>query len=182
MNRLAVTCLDTPLGRMRVITRGDTLIAATFSMTEHQEGSVRSSIGDAEWVEVDTSKPAIAIERYFAGELTAVNDVEVDPIGTSFQRRVWRELVRIPAGEVISYGELATRVGNPKASRAVGMANGRNPIPIVIPCHRVIGADGTLTGYAGGVERKKWLLDHERRQSDLFSPPGGAGTERTVRT
>ncbi len=81
--------------------------------------------------------------------------------GTDFQRRVWSELQEIPYGETISYGELARRVGNPSAVRAVGLANGRNPITIIVPCHRVIGADGSLTGYGGGLERKAWLLDHE---------------------
>jgi methylated-DNA-[protein]-cysteine S-methyltransferase len=81
--------------------------------------------------------------------------------GTDFQRRVWSHLSDIPYGETISYGELARRVGNPKASRAVGLANGRNPVSIIVPCHRVIGADGSLTGYGGGIERKTWLLDLE---------------------
>ncbi len=81
--------------------------------------------------------------------------------GTSFQQRVWKELCAIPYGETISYGELAKRIGQPTASRAVGLANGQNPISIVVPCHRVIGADGSLTGYGGGIERKRWLLAHE---------------------
>ncbi len=81
--------------------------------------------------------------------------------GTEFQRRVWGELREIPLGETISYGELARRLGTPGASRAVGLANGRNPVSIVVPCHRVIGADGRLTGYGGGLERKAWLLRHE---------------------
>jgi methylated-DNA-[protein]-cysteine S-methyltransferase len=182
VNRLDVATLDTPLGPLRVISSVDVLLAATFSHAESHEAVIRNVHPDAKWVDVDSSAPATAIGRYFAGELSAVDDVDVDPIGTPFQILVWRELVRIPAGEVIAYGELATRVGNPTASRAVGAANGRNPIPIVIPCHRVIGADGTLTGYAGGVKRKKWLLDHERRQADLFPPRARAGTEHTARS
>jgi len=82
--------------------------------------------------------------------------------GTDFQRRVWRGLCDIPYGATVSYGELARRVGNPKASRAVGLANGRNPVAIIVPCHRVIGANGGLTGYGGGLDRKLWLLQHER--------------------
>ena len=81
--------------------------------------------------------------------------------GTEFQRRAWRMLMEIPYGQTRSYGEQAKRIGNPNASRAVGLANGRNPIPIVVPCHRVIGADGSLTGFGGGIERKRWLLAHE---------------------
>jgi methylated-DNA-[protein]-cysteine S-methyltransferase len=100
------------------------------------------------------------LDAYFAGELGAF-DLDVDPQGTPFQRRVWDELRRIPFGETISYSELARRLGDPKLVRAVGVANGRNPISIVIPCHRVIGADGSLVGYGGGLERKRWLLEHE---------------------
>jgi methylated-DNA-[protein]-cysteine S-methyltransferase len=100
------------------------------------------------------------LDAYFAGELEAF-DLPLAPHGTRFQQRVWDELVRIAFGETISYSELARRLGDPKLVRAVGLANGRNPIAIVIPCHRVIGADGSLVGYGGGLDRKRWLLDHE---------------------
>jgi methylated-DNA-[protein]-cysteine S-methyltransferase len=100
------------------------------------------------------------LDAYFAGELSDF-DLPLAPHGTPFQRRVWDELTRIPFGETISYSELARRLGDPKLVRAVGLANGRNPIAIVIPCHRVIGADGSLVGYGGGLDRKRWLLDHE---------------------
>lgn len=99
---------------------------------------------------------------YFKGERTGF-DLELNVQGTDFQKRVWQELVRIPYGETISYGELAKRIGNPKASRAVGMANGKNPISIIIPCHRVIGKNGSLTGFGGGIEVKKKLLDLEKK-------------------
>jgi len=105
---------------------------------------------------------AEALERYFAGEQRTF-DLPLAPGGTPFQERVWRELVRIPFGTTISYTELAHRVGAPRAVRAVGRANGANPIPILVPCHRVIGADGSLTGYAGGIERKRALLALEAR-------------------
>jgi methylated-DNA-[protein]-cysteine S-methyltransferase len=98
---------------------------------------------------------------YFQGIPTDFTDLLLDPLGTPFQRRVWEELRRIPQGQTISYKELAERVGKPKASRAVGQANGRNPIPLIIPCHRVIAADGTLGGYSSGLDRKRWLLRHE---------------------
>jgi len=104
---------------------------------------------------------ARAAERYFAGDLHALDELPVATGGTSFQRRVWQELRRIPVGTAISYAELARRVGQPSASRAVGLANGANPVGVVVPCHRVIGADGSLTGYGGGIERKRWLLAHE---------------------
>ena len=104
------------------------------------------------------------LEAYLAGELTRF-DLALSSGGTPFQQQVWAELRNIPYGETISYVELATRVGNPKAMRAVGAANGRNPIAIIVPCHRVIGADGSMTGFGGGIERKVWLLAHEKGRS-----------------
>jgi methylated-DNA-[protein]-cysteine S-methyltransferase len=104
------------------------------------------------------------LKRYFAGEVEAIDEIPVATAGTAFQRNVWKELRNIPSGSSISYGKLAERVARPKAVRAVGAANGSNPIGIVVPCHRVVGADGSLTGYGGGLERKRWLLEHERRQ------------------
>jgi len=101
---------------------------------------------------------------YFAGELMAF-DLPLEPHGTGFQQRVWTALRTIPYATTISYAELARRIGNPKASRAVGLANGANPLPIIVPCHRVIGANGSLTGYGGGLEAKKYLLDLERRHA-----------------
>ena len=101
------------------------------------------------------------LSAYFAGVPTDFAALTLDPRGTPFQLRVWQELRRIPWGQTISYGELARRVGNPKASRAVGQANAVNPIPLIIPCHRVIAADGSLGGYSSGLDRKRWLLRHE---------------------
>lgn len=107
--------------------------------------------------------PAIrqALAGYFAGELTALDAVPVETTAASFQREVWAALRSIPPGTTLSYGGLAQKLGRPKAVRAVGLANGANPIAIVVPCHRVIGADASLTGYGGGVDRKRWLLIHE---------------------
>jgi methylated-DNA-[protein]-cysteine S-methyltransferase len=102
-----------------------------------------------------------AVEAYFAGDLAALDELPVKTAGTAFQRSVWAALRAIPAGETRSYGQLAAAVGSPKAVRAAGLANGQNPIAVIVPCHRVIGANGTLTGYAGGLERKRWLLAHE---------------------
>ena len=107
------------------------------------------------------------LRAYFAGELETF-ELPLAPEGTVFQRAVWRQLCDIPFGETISYGELAKRVGNPKASRAVGAANGQNPIPVVIPCHRVIGSDGKLTGFGGGLPIKEKLLALEQRQFRLL--------------
>ena len=107
------------------------------------------------------SPAGAALAAYFAGDLDAIDALPVETAGTAFQRAVWLALRDIPCGETISYAELARRVGRPAAVRAVGMANGANPVGVVVPCHRVIGSDGTLTGYGGGIERKRWLLAHE---------------------
>lgn len=104
-----------------------------------------------------------ALKAYFDGDVEALDEIEVATNGTTFQRKVWKTLRSISSGTTISYGRLATEVGHPGACRAVGAANGANPIGIVVPCHRVIGASGKLTGYAGGLSHKRWLLDHERR-------------------
>jgi methylated-DNA-[protein]-cysteine S-methyltransferase len=101
------------------------------------------------------------MEAYFAGNRAALDDLQTATNGTPFQRKVWAALRTIEAGETVSYGTLAVRIGQPTAARAVGLANGQNPIAIVVPCHRVIGADASLTGYGGGIERKRWLLAHE---------------------
>jgi methylated-DNA-[protein]-cysteine S-methyltransferase len=122
------------------------------------------------------------IEAYFAGEITAIDAIPVKAAGTPFQREVWAALRTIPAGATMSYGALARQIGRPAAVRAVGLANGANPIGVVVPCHRVIGADASLTGYGGGIERKRWLLVHEgvevsgapargRRQAELALEP-----------
>jgi len=118
-----------------------------------------------EWEEDATafSDAANQLASYFAGELTAF-DLPLALAGTPFQKRVWAELRRIPYGHTISYQELARRVGNPKASRAVGSANGQNPVAVIVPCHRVIASDGTLGGFGGGLDRKEWLLNHEKRR------------------
>lgn len=106
-----------------------------------------------------------AFAAYFAGEVDRLDSLPVVFTGTPFQNKVWQALRTIPAGETLSYGGLAKRLGDPKATRAVGLANGANPIALVVPCHRVIGSDGSLTGYGGGLDRKKWLLAHEAQHA-----------------
>jgi methylated-DNA-[protein]-cysteine S-methyltransferase len=118
-----------------------------------------------------------ALDAYFGGDLDALARVRVATGGSPFQNEVWAALRAIPAGATTSYGELATKLGRSGASRAVGLANGSNPIAIVVPCHRVIGANGSLTGYGGGLPRKRWLLDHERRN---ISAPEKAGLALAV--
>jgi methylated-DNA-[protein]-cysteine S-methyltransferase len=114
-----------------------------------------------------------ALRSYFEGDIDALATLPTATNGTPFQREVWKALRAIPAGTTLSYGELATKLGRKGASRAVGAANGANPIPVVVPCHRVIGADGSLTGFGSGLDRKRWLLDHEarfaRRQPDTLA-------------
>ena len=103
------------------------------------------------------------IQHMVNGRLNALDEIPVDTVGTDFQRQVWTALRDIPAGTTLSYGEMASRLGRPDAPRAVGSANALNPISIVVPCHRLVGSNGALTGYGGGIHRKRWLLDHERR-------------------
>ena len=107
------------------------------------------------------SKASLLIGKYFAGELKAIDKIKVETNGTPFQKKVWASLRKVPAGQTITYSVMAKKVGAPSAVRAVGAANGANPISLVIPCHRMIGASGKLTGYAGGLHRKKYLLEHE---------------------
>ena len=119
-----------------------------------------------------------ALAAYFRGDLRAIDAIEVDPRGTDFQRRVWATLRTIPAGTTWSYAQLARVVGQPTAMRAVGAANGKNPIALVVPCHRVISTDGTLGGYGGGLDRKRWLLRHEGSlpaQAELALHAGARG-------
>ncbi|MBI1408230.1 MAG: methylated-DNA--[protein]-cysteine S-methyltransferase [Caulobacter sp.] len=108
------------------------------------------------------------LDAYFAGDLAALERIPVQAVGSEFQKSVWGQLRQIPVGQTLSYGAVARRLGKPDASRAVGLANGSNPIAVVVPCHRVIGADGSLTGFGGGLPRKKWLLEHEGAH---FVPP-----------
>lgn len=166
MTTLRLDYVPSPIGRIAAVwdehdmlraldfedydARMRTLLRRHYGQTDPESGRVPAVIGDA-------------IHAYFAGELAAIERLDTRTNGSPFQRRVWEALRAIPAGRTSTYGELATTIGRPAASRAVGLANGANPIAIVVPCHRVIGANGTLTGYGGGLERKRWLLEHERR-------------------
>ena len=158
------TVTDTPVGALRIVERGGSVVAIEFE-------PFRPPIDGRPLGQQRDDHPVLAeavrqLRAYFARELKEF-DLPLAPEGTPFQQLVWAELCRIGYGETSSYGELAARLGRTNAaSRAVGLANGRNPIPIVVPCHRVIGANGSLTGYAGGVERKQILLSLE--QDALF--------------
>lgn len=153
---------ESPVGRLLLVADEGGLRELLF------ERGRTAPVIDASWKDNDRLlREAIRqLRAFFAGERQHF-DLELNPQGTGFQQRVWRALQEIPFGETISYRELARRLGNPAASRAVGLANGSNPIAIIIPCHRVIGSNGTLTGYGGGLENKRWLLDFERSQLRL---------------
>lgn len=154
----------TPLGAVTAAWRDERLCALTFSEYWPQSEQVLTRrLGAIELAPTGAGRARLwdRLDAYFAGELTAIDAVAVEPHGTDFQRRVWSMLRRIPAGRTWSYRDLATAVGAPTAVRAVGAANGANPIWLLIPCHRAIGANGALTGYAGGLDRKRWLLEHE---------------------
>lgn len=157
------THIKSPLGDLLVLLEGEVVIGLDFA-----DGAARLArlLGKQHSPRVRTEVPAAphmqrALDAYFEGDLNALNQVPVRLGGTEFQRRIWGALRDIPAGSVTSYGALARQIGAPNASRAVGLANGSNPIALILPCHRVIGANGTLTGYAGGLARKEWLLRHE---------------------
>ena len=157
----SVTWFDTvssPVGDLLLAVRDDRVLHIGFAEERHPHQRQGQWQRDAERV----SKARQQLQEYFCGQRQHF-ELDLLPIGTTFQRQVWSELARIPYAQTISYGALARRIGNAKAMRAVGLANGRNPIPIIVPCHRVIGANGSLTGFGGGIERKRWLLEHESR-------------------
>jgi methylated-DNA-[protein]-cysteine S-methyltransferase len=163
---LTLDRVATPVGEVLLVTDGEGAVRAldfadyearmTRLLGRHAPGAVVVEGRAPESVRA-------AVERYFSGDVRALDGLTVTTGGTNFQRSVWKALRAIPAGETRTYGQLAAAIGSPKAVRAAGLANGQNPIAVIVPCHRVIGANGTLTGYAGGLERKRWLLDHERR-------------------
>jgi methylated-DNA-[protein]-cysteine S-methyltransferase len=161
MNSIRFSEMQSPVGLLRL--RGTENGLTGLFMEKHRHGPENSE--QLEWKRDDAlfEDARAQLIDYFAGRLTEFRlPIDRDAFGgTEFQRRVWRELEKIPYGATISYGVLAKRIGNPNAVRAVGLANGRNPISIIVPCHRVIGANGSLTGYGGGLERKRWLLDFE---------------------
>lgn len=157
-NAMCFRYLSSPIGTLLLTSNGQGLNGL------HMTGLAgdRAPVPEAAWKQDDTAFVSVVqqLEAYFAGEALSF-DVSLVMDGTSFQRRVWQELCQIPYGRTISYIELARRVGHPRASRAVGGANGKNPIAVIVPCHRVIAAGGGLGGYGGGLDRKRWLLDHE---------------------
>jgi methylated-DNA-[protein]-cysteine S-methyltransferase len=154
--------VQTPIDRLVVSSDGSAIVGVWMANAEPDD----ASWADRRGTDALLDEARRQLVAYFAGRLRAF-DLPLAPNGTEFQRRVWTELTTIPFGATISYAQLARRVSNATAVRAVGAANGRNPIPIIVPCHRVIGSDGSLTGFGGGLSRKQWLLRHEGAQGEF---------------
>lgn len=163
MVSLARTAISSPIGRLDLVFRDDVLCGLGFGdRWTGLRAFLGRRFGAIEWLPEKTRPDTHRrVEDYLAGELTALDRLRTDAGGTAFQQQVWAALCTIAVGETVSYTEIARRIGRPTATRAVAGANADNPIAIVIPCHRVIHADGTISGYGGGVERKRWLLRHE---------------------
>jgi methylated-DNA-[protein]-cysteine S-methyltransferase len=177
MNRFFIEQFSTPTGAMLLVSDdGDAVRALDWEdHAERLHHLMRLYEGPVRLEKRPAPSPArCALEAYFDGALAAIDALRVKTGGTPFQREVWAALRTIPTGQTTTYGTLAVRLGRPKAMRAVGMANGANPISIIVPCHRVIGADSTLTGYGGGLDRKRWLLRHEGAVTRACNPPAVA--------
>ncbi|HEY7039889.1 MAG TPA: methylated-DNA--[protein]-cysteine S-methyltransferase [Methylomirabilota bacterium] len=179
---LLIDEIASPLGRIVIAARDGRLCAVEFGRAAMARRLARRCPG---WPRRRVRDPfgiSSSIRAYLAGDLTAVDRIAVDTGGTAFQRRVWRALRAIRVGRTMSYAALARAIGHTAAVRAVGAANGSNPISIVVPCHRLIGGDGSLTGYGGGLWRKRWLLDHEGAASRFARPATPRGERRTGRS
>jgi methylated-DNA-[protein]-cysteine S-methyltransferase len=168
--QLFVDHTKTPIGEMAIVAdrEGNLRVVEWTDHASRLQRTLRIHYGEHGFtLEMEKNPHGLtaAINRYFAGELQAIDNLPVKSAGTLFQQEVWRALREIPCGTTISYATLAQRIGRPAAVRAVGLANGANPIGVIVPCHRVIGANGSLTGYGGGLDRKRWLLQHESAAS-----------------
>jgi methylated-DNA-[protein]-cysteine S-methyltransferase len=162
MTALRIDHLDSPVGRITLVVHGDTLCALDFFDPEGMRESLSRRYDELELTPAeDPAGMTSRLRAYFEGRLDAIEEVPVEMGGTPFQQRVWKALQDVPCGQTRSYRDIATAIGQPTATRAVGAANGRNPIGIVVPCHRVVAADKRLGGYSGGLDNKRWLLTHE---------------------
>jgi methylated-DNA-[protein]-cysteine S-methyltransferase len=174
-SRLTLERFATPIGEMYAVTDERARLRA-FAWVDYESRGIqqlRQQYGAHMEIQEGGTPASVreAISRYFDGDLLAIERIDCATNGTPFQQDVWNALRSIPASHTLSYGALAARIGNPTAVRAVGLANGANPIAVVVPCHRVIGTDGSLTGYGGGLERKRWLLAHEGVKGLLGNAP-----------
>ncbi|MGQ0722079.1 MAG: methylated-DNA--[protein]-cysteine S-methyltransferase [Candidatus Eiseniibacteriota bacterium] len=174
---IRIATMDSPVGPLALAWRGESVVAVHMEEAKDRrawetkyvairplarlEQHVRRRFPEAALVTSGDGAPLDALRRYFEGDVHAIDDLPVDPGGQPFHAKVWRRLREIPAGETLTYGEIAAEAGRPGAARAAGGAVGGNPIPIIIPCHRVVGSDRSLTGFGGGIARKRWLLEHE---------------------
>ncbi|AMM19319.1 cysteine methyltransferase [Frondihabitans sp. PAMC 28766] len=164
---MSYTVIDSPIGLLTLVADDETDALRALYMVEHRHAPDASTFGPRlDRADADRVFGGVTAQlgEYFAGSRSAF-DLPTAPVGTDFQLAVWQQLRAIPYGETRTYGEIALALGHPKAVRAVGLANGRNPLSIVVPCHRVIGASGAMTGFGGGVERKQWLLGLEKAQA-----------------
>ena len=166
--QLRVERVKSPLGEIFIASKDGAICDLEFADTEERMKKLLARhFGEVELLPAKSGEFAKALSAYFDGDVHAIDDLPVKTNGTPYQERAWAALRRIPAGETRSYGEQARDIGEPKGARAVGLANHLNPVGIIVPCHRVIGVDGSLTGYAGGLDRKRWLLQHEAKHTSL---------------
>ena len=166
---LEIATFTSPIGEILIAVRDGQVCALGFSeQWPRKRAWLEKRFGQVEFRDAaDPAGVVTCLKKYFVGDADALESVAVDTGGTPFQQRVWEELRNIPTGRTVSYAHIATAIGAPAAVRAVGAANGSNPVALVVPCHRVIGSNGQLTGYGGGIERKRWLLAHESAQREL---------------
>jgi methylated-DNA-[protein]-cysteine S-methyltransferase len=165
--QLFIERIKTPIGPLLITHDGKALANIAFADREERRArEIKRDFPEAELKRApERSRFAEALERYFAGDIRVIDKLPVIAFGTEFQTRCWKALRRVPPGTTRSYGDHARTIGRPAAARAVGAANGFNPISIVVPCHRLVGANGSLIHYGGGLERKRWLIDHEARHT-----------------
>ena len=163
MKELLVDYIPSPIGTIVIVVDGDRLCSLDFEeCTEWMMKLLRRRYGEVALQQVaDPHGFSTRIKNYFAGDYGSLTAIPVSTGGTHFQRQVWTALREIPVGQTVAYSQLAARIGKPAAARAVGMTNSLNPVALVLPCHRVVGSNASLTGYAGGIDRKRWLLSHE---------------------
>lgn len=184
METLLDTKIDTPLGAMRALTGEKGLVALEFLTPARQlllEARLRRERGATRFLRGGGSEARAWLLAYFAGDFASLPGLALDAGGTAFERRVWEAMRAIAVGGTSSYAALAARIGAPRAARAVGNASRRNPISLIVPCHRVVGAGGALTGYGGGLQAKRWLLAHERGEGTTALSPRKTAAARAAR-
>jgi methylated-DNA-[protein]-cysteine S-methyltransferase len=173
--RIDIAHYASPIGELILASAAGKLVHLDFAENDERLRTIQSRrFRQIDWREGGAIPPSVIrwLDAYFSGEVHALPMADIEMIGTAFQKQVWRALIAIPCGECLSYGGLAIALGHPRAVRAVARANALNPVSVIVPCHRVIGSNGKLTGYAGGLDRKRWLLEHEARMLPADVPAG----------